>query len=185
MPRLIMGAPPCLTVLAAVLVVAFTGCGEKVRAAPPAPLGPNPAARASDAEARDRPRLTADVVAIVRANGVVAEREDGRLLLRLVDEPRAIAQHDLIGLEELGLATREGGSKNQRAVSARITDAGTDLIAHLRSTHIDLLRTHFFASFSPEELAVVTAGFSRVEESFVDDGPDLETAPTTETDELG
>ena len=51
MPRLIMGAPPCLTVLAAVLVVAFTGCGEKVGAAPPAPLGPNPAARASDAEA--------------------------------------------------------------------------------------------------------------------------------------
>jgi hypothetical protein len=44
-----------MTVLATVLVVAFTGCGEELGAARPAPLGPSPAARVSDAEARQRP----------------------------------------------------------------------------------------------------------------------------------
>ncbi len=107
---------------------------------------------------------------------------DGLRMFELADAvvlSRSTLTYHVTQLEELGLATREGGSKNQRAVSARITDAGTNLIEHLRSTHIDLLRTHFFASFTPEELAVVTAGFTRVEESFAAD------AATTEADGPG
>lgn len=73
-------------------------------------------------------------------------------------------------LEKAGLLTREEGADGQRSVSARITDAGRELLTIRRAAYAQLIRSHFIDRFTPEELATVTAAFTRVVESFGTEG---------------
>lgn len=101
---------------------------------------------------------------------------DGVRMFELADRlvlSRSTLTHHLTELEKAGLAVREGGTATQRAVRARITDAGVALVDELRSAHAELVRTHFIECFTPEELALVAAGFSRVVESFGDEASTL------------
>ncbi|MDF1489733.1 MarR family winged helix-turn-helix transcriptional regulator [Tessaracoccus caeni] len=74
-------------------------------------------------------------------------------------------------LEKAGLLIREEGADGQRSVSARITDAGRELLTVRRAAYAQLIRSHFIDSFTPDELATVTTAFTRVVESFGSECP--------------
>lgn len=101
---------------------------------------------------------------------------EGLRMFELADRlvlSRSTLTHHLTALEKSGLAVREGGTSTQRAVRAKITDAGVALVDELRTAHAELIRTHFIGCFTPDELALVTAGFTRVAESFGDEAATL------------
>lgn len=69
-------------------------------------------------------------------------------------------------LEKAGLLIREEGAEGQRSVSVRVTEEGRELLMIRRAAYAQVIRSHFIDSFTPEELATVTAAFTRVVESF-------------------
>lgn len=104
----------------------------------------------------------------------LAKAPEGLRMYELADRlviSRSGLTYQVKQLETAGLLVREGGSEGQRAVSARITDAGRTLLVERRAAYTRVIRTHFIDRFTPEELATVTTAFTRVVESFEDCTP--------------
>lgn len=91
-------------------------------------------------------------------------------LANLLVLSRGTLTYHLSALEQKGLATRDGGTTSRRAVRARITEEGLQLLHHLRASYAQLLRDHLFDGFSPEAIAATTEGFNNVIASFEDRG---------------
>ncbi|HMR47725.1 MAG TPA: MarR family transcriptional regulator [Arachnia sp.] len=99
----------------------------------------------------------------------LAKAPDGLRMYELADllvVSRSGLTYQAKQLEKAGLLVRDGGDDGQRAVSARITDAGRELMLERREAYITLIRSHFIDRFTPEELQTVTEAFTRVVESF-------------------
>lgn len=107
----------------------------------------------------------------------LASSPEGLRMYELADQlvlSRSTLTYHVTQLEEQGLVVREGSSSNQRAVVAMITQAGLSRVRELRAAHAAIIRSHFIANFTPEELAIVTAGFQRVVDSFGVDTSDID-----------
>lgn len=112
--------------------------------------------------------------------GNLAAAPDGLRMFELADQlvlSRSTLTYHVTQLVDAGLVTREGGTPTQRAVVVQITQAGVELTRKLRNSNTDIIRKHFINSFSAEELAIVTAGFERVVESFGDAAADIRPRP--------
>lgn len=104
----------------------------------------------------------------------LAGAPEGLRMFELADQlvlSRSTLTYHVAQLAEEGLVVREGGTSTQRAVRARITTAGRDLLGELKHAHTAVMKEHFIDSFSPEELATVAEGFTRVVRSFGEQVP--------------
>ena len=101
--------------------------------------------------------------------GHLSHSPEGLRMFELADHltlSRSTMTHHVNHLESLGLVVREGGTPENRAVSAKITDAGATLVRDRRDAYAGLIRKHFIDNFTPDELKVVIAGFTKVAASF-------------------
>lgn len=104
--------------------------------------------------------------------GHLSHSPDGLRMFELADMltlSRSTMTHHVNHLEKLKLVTKEGGTSENRAVSAKITDAGLTMVHERRHGYAALIRKHFIDNFTPEELTIVTAGFTKVADSFGED----------------
>lgn len=104
--------------------------------------------------------------------GHLSHSPDGLRMFELADHltlSRSTMTHHVNHLEKLGLLVKEGGTPENRAVSAKITDAGSALVSDRRDGYAELIRKHFINSFTADELKVVIEGFTRVVASFDED----------------
>jgi DNA-binding MarR family transcriptional regulator len=65
-------------------------------------------------------------------------------------------------LERDGLLVRDTCSSDGRGCFAVLTEAGEELLARARPTHLDGVRERFLRHFSPEELATMASWWERV-----------------------
>lgn len=125
-----------------------------------------------------------------RLKNVIAEAGDITLVqfeivLSLGQEPDGMRMHELADLahlsrsrlsyqvdqlERLGLVERVQAGDNERAVLARLTQAGKERLDRLQQAHFEFVRRHLFAHLSPEELATVSSIFTRVGSGLAEDG---------------
>ena len=101
--------------------------------------------------------------------GYLTHTPEGLRMFELADRltlSRSTMTHHVNHLEKHGLVTKEGGTPECRAVSARVTDAGQTIVRERRDAYAQLIRKHFISNFTPEELKIVTSGFTKVAASF-------------------
>jgi len=99
------------------------------------------------------------------------------ILMRLADEPDGVRMADLAEklivsrsglsyqvtqLEKAGHLTREKHDADERGIVARITPSGEALRQQVLPGHHALVHESMFADLTPEELAAITSGLSRV-----------------------
>ena len=65
-------------------------------------------------------------------------------------------------LERDGLVERVSCADDARGAYARLTDAGRAKVEAASSTHLEGIRAHFLAHFSPAELALLAEAWERV-----------------------
>ena len=65
-------------------------------------------------------------------------------------------------LEAQGLVVREPCPEDRRGLHARLTDAGSDLLARARPSHLAGVRTLFLQHFDDDELRALAAAWERV-----------------------
>jgi len=72
-------------------------------------------------------------------------------------------------LEQRGLLTREPCGDDARAVEARLTPAGLELMRAAQRTHFESVQRRFFDQLSGDELEALAAAFTRLAPRAADD----------------
>lgn len=106
------------------------------------------------------------------------------ILIRLSQEPDGLRMSELANrlvhsrsgltyqvtqLEKMGLVIRGRGTESERAVVARITEAGEEVRHAFFDSQRELVRTHLVDILTPEELETVTSSLERVIARFDED----------------
>ncbi len=104
----------------------------------------------------------------------LSEADGGRLrMAELADqsvESRSRLSHHIGRMESKGLVSRESCPNDRRGFFAVLTDDGRAVMEETSPHHVAGVRAHFLDQVEPDELAVISRAFGRINEAFGPDG---------------
>ena len=96
----------------------------------------------------------------------LAHTEGGKMRMCDVAESVLLSRSGLTRLvdrlERDGLVERVSCADDARGAFARLTDAGREKVEAASATHLEGIRQHFLAHFSPNELALLAEAWERI-----------------------